>query len=513
MPQGETMTHPDVLVIGAGLAGLSAALTAREQGASVMVIERAPIEERGGNSRFAIGAMRSVYAGVDELQTFAGAIGADERARVDFGAYSREQYLADLARVTQQRSDAELAQLLVDGSADTMRWLRGNGVRFTPLYQWQFKQPDGHIKFAGGSAVGVAGAGAGLADALFKAAERSGVTIAYGTRAVSLLEGEHGMTGVRARQASAGGGRSVDLSASAVVLASGGFEANAEWRTRYLGPGWELAKVRGSRFNTGDGLRMALEVGAMPCGNWSGCHSASWDLGAPDVNELRLGATFKRDDFLFGVMVNARGERFVDEGADIRALTYARMGRAILAQPGQVAWQIYDRKVAHLLHDEYRAPSATRYRGETLAELAGKLDGIDRAALQATIAEFNRAVRQDVPFDPGKKDGRSTTNLAVPKSNWASTIDEPPFEAFPVTCGITFTFGGVRTDRDARVLDVDGAAIPGLYAAGELVGGLFYFNYPGGSGLMAAAVFGRIAGRAAAQQARSGSAPVRSAAR
>src|SRR5262249_12487411 len=158
-----TMTQPDVLVVGAGLAGLSAALTACEQGASVMVIERAPIEERGGNSRFAIGAMRSVYAGVDELETFAGEIGADERGHVDFGAYSREQYLGDLARVTQQRSDAVLAQLLVDGSADTMRWLRGNGVAFRPLYQWQFKQPDGRIKFAGGSAVGVAGGGAGLA--------------------------------------------------------------------------------------------------------------------------------------------------------------------------------------------------------------------------------------------------------------------------------------------------------------------------------------------------------------
>jgi tricarballylate dehydrogenase len=300
------MTHPDVLVVGAGLAGLSAALTAREQGASVMVIERAPIEERGGNSRFAIGAMRSVYAGVDELATFAGAIGADERARVDFGAYTREQYLSDLMRVTQQRSDRELAQLLVDGSADTMRWLRRNGVRFAPLYQWQFKQPDGRIKFAGGSAVGVVGGGAGLADALFKAAEQNGVTVAYGTRAISLIEGKHGVTGVRARQATSDGARSVDLSASAVVLASGGFEANAEWRTRYLGPGWELAKVRGSRFNSGDGLRMALEAGAMPCGNWSGCHSASWDLGAPDVNELEFGAVFKRDDFLYGIMVNAR---------------------------------------------------------------------------------------------------------------------------------------------------------------------------------------------------------------
>jgi tricarballylate dehydrogenase len=258
---------------------------------------------------------------------------------------------------------------------------------------------------------------------------------------------------------------------------------------------------------------MALEIGAMPCGNWSGCHSASWDFGAPDVNELALGAIFKRDDFLYGLMVNARGERFVDEGADIRALTYAKMGRAILAQPGQVAWQIFDRKVADLLHDEYRAPRAARYRGNTLEELAGRLEGIDGNALQHTVAAFNRAVRRDIAFDPGKKDGRSTVGLDVPKSNWAATIDEPPFEAYPVTCGITFTFGGVRVDGGAQVIDVDGAVIPGLYAAGELVGGLFYFNYPGGSGLMAAAVFGRIAGRSAAQQALSGQAQARSATR
>jgi tricarballylate dehydrogenase len=495
------MSHPDVLIVGAGLAGLAAALAARECGASVMVIERAPREERGGNSRFSIGAMRAVYSGVDDVAALVGAIGAQERANVDFGTYTREQYLADMARVTQGRTDVELAALMVDGSAETMRWLRANGVRFRPLYQWQFKQADGRIKFAGGSAVGVDGAGAGLADALFGAVERSGATIAYGTRAVSLIEDERGAVGVGVREASKKGTRSVDLTAKTVVLAAGGFEANPEWRTRYLGPGWELAKVRGSRFNTGDGLRMALEIGAMPCGNWSGCHSASWDLGAPDVNALALGAVFKRDDFLYGIMVNARGERFVDEGADIRALTYAKMGRAILAQPGQVAWQLFDRKVAQLLHDEYRAPPATRLRGDTLAELASRMTGIDGQALEATVGEYNRAVRRDVAFDAGRKDGRSTTGLAVPKSNWAATIDEPPFEAYPVTCGITFTFGGVRIDRDTRVLDVDGAAITGLYAAGEMVGGLFYFNYPGGSGLMSAAVFGRIAGRSAARKA------------
>ncbi len=180
---------------------------------------------------------------------------------------------------------------------------------------------------------------------------------------------------MRARQ----GTRSIDLAAKAVVLAAGGFEANAEWRTRYLGPGWELAKVRGSRFNTGDGLRMALEIGAMACGNWSGCHSASWDLGAPDVNELAHGAVFKRDDFLYGIMVNARGERFVDEGADIRALTYAKMGRAILAQPGQVAWQIFDGKT--------RAPAARRISGSALVRAAAQIRSPSwRASFTASTA-------------------------------------------------------------------------------------------------------------------------------
>ena len=169
---------------------------------------------------------------------------------------------------------------------------------------------------------------------------------------------------------------------------------------------------------------------------------------------------FKRDDFFYGIMVNARGERFVDEGADIRALTYAKMGRAILAQPGQVAWQIFDSKTAHLLHDEYRAARSFALRADTLAGLAGELHSIDRDAFLATVEHFNRAVQRDVPFDPGKKDGRGTVGLAVPKSNWAVTIDEPPFEAYPVTCGITFTFGGVRVEPSMQVMDVDGAANP-----------------------------------------------------
>src|SRR5262249_7884084 len=161
---------------------------------------------------------------------------------------------------------------------------------------------------------------------------------------------------------------------------------------------------------------------------------------------------------------NARGERFVDEGADVRAVTYAKLGRVILAQPGQIAWQVFDGKVAHLLHEEYRNRRSARVRADTLAALVDKMEGIDKPALLRTIAEFNAAVREDIPFDPsGKKDGRCTVGLTIPKSNWAETIDTPPFEAYGVTCGVTFTFGGIRVAANCAVIDVDGAPIPGLF--------------------------------------------------
>ncbi len=485
----------DIVVVGAGLAGLAAALAAREAGASVVVLECAPEAERGGNTRFSNGAMRAVYDGVADIEHLVGEIGEQERARTDFGSYSREQYFDDMARVTQYRADLALTELLVDRSRDTMAWLRGHGVKFMPLYAWQFRSPDGFIHFAGGSAVETYDGGEGLSAALFAAVERAGIPVRYRTRATGLIERSGRIIGVTARC----GRDRADILGRAVVLAAGGFEANAEWRTRYLGPGFELAKVRGSRFNTGEGLRMAIAAGAMTYGNWSGCHSASWDLNAPDVNELAYGTVFKRDDYFYGIMVNTRGERFVDEGADVRAVTYAKLGRVVLAQPGQVAWQVFDAKMTHLLHEEYRHRRSARLRAETLEALADKMEGIDKAIFLRTVADFNGAVRRDIPFDPsGKKDGRCTTGLAIPKSNWAETIDTPPFEAYGVTCGVTFTFGGIRIAENCGVIDVDGERIAGLFAAGTMVGGLFYFNYPGGAGLMGAAVFGRIAGASAA---------------
>ena len=312
-----------------------------------------------------------------------------------------------------------------------------------------------------------------------------------------MIADDDGLKGVRVRY----GGKTVEVAAKCVVVAAGGFQANAEWRTRYLGPGWDLAKVRGTRFNTGDGIRMALDIGAMPTGNWSGCHAVGWDRNAPEFGDLSVGDNFQKHSYPFSIMLNANGERFVDEGADFRNYTYAKYGRVILAQPGQFAWQIFDKKVLHLQRDEYRIKRVTKVRADTIEELVQKLDDVNAAKALETIKTYNAAVKKDVPFNPNVKDDRCTIGLAIPKSNWANTIDEPPFEAFAVTCGVTFTFGGLKIDKDARVLDTDGHIIPGLYAAGELIGGLFYFNYPGGTGLMSGAVFGKVAGTTAGQRA------------
>ncbi|HLK23752.1 MAG TPA: FAD-dependent tricarballylate dehydrogenase TcuA [Caulobacteraceae bacterium] len=488
----------DVVVVGAGNAALCAALAAADGGASVLVLERATEAEAGGNSRFTAGAFRCVYDSVDDLRALMPDLTDAEVASADFGSYSAAQFFDDMGRVTEYRTDPELCEVLVGDSRATMLWMRDQGVRFLPIWGRQAYRIGGRFRFWGGLTVEAVGGGPGLIEALYAGARRRGVAIAFGARATALTVANAGVAGVRVR--SEGGAH--DIAARAVVLACGGFESSAEWRTRYLGPGWDLAKVRGTRFNTGDGIAMALAAGAEAAGNWSGCHAVAWDRNAPAYGDLAVGDGFQKHSYPLGIMLNARGQRFVDEGADFRNYTYAKYGRVILEQPQQFAWQVFDATTAPLLRDEYRIRQATRVCADTLEELAGKLEGVDAAAALATLQEFNAAVKRNIPFDPNVKDGRATDGLAIPKSNWANPIETPPFEAYQVTCGVTFTFGGLRIDRSARVLSADTGAIPGLYAAGELVGGLFYFNYPGGTGLMAGAVFGRAAGMGAAAFAR-----------
>ena len=487
----------EVVVVGGGNAALCAALAAAECGVSVLVLERAPENEAGGNSRFTAGAFRCVYNGVDDLRALMPDLMDDEAAKSDFGAYTEEKFFDDMGRVTEYRTDPDLCEVLVKRSKETLLWMHDKGVRFVPIWGRQAYRIDGKFRFWGGLTVEASGGGPGLVDALTKTARKDAIVIAYGARALSLIAEDDGVKGVRAKH----NGRTVELRAKAVVLAAGGFQANAEMRTRYLGPLWELAKVRGTRFNTGDGIRMALEIGAMPAGNWSGAHAVGWDRNAPEFGDLSVGDNFQKHSYPLGIMINANGERFVDEGADFRNYTYAKYGRVILMQPGQFAWQVFDHKVIPMLRDEYRIKQVTKVRADTLEELANKLVDVDAAKALETIRTYNKAVMTEVPFDPNAKDGRGTRGLSIPKSNWANTIDEPPFEAYAVTCGITFTFGGLKIDTSTRVIDTEGAPIPGLFAAGELVGGIFYFNYPGGTGLMNGAVFGRIAGASAGRRA------------
>ncbi len=484
----------DVVVIGAGNAAMCAALAAREHaGVQVFVLERAPEAESGGNTRFTAGAIRFAYDGVEDLRQLMPDLTGEEIARTDFGSYNEEKFFDDMARVTENRTHPDLCELLVRRSKSTMMWLRSKGLRFAPIYGRQAFKVGGRFIFWGGLTLEAYGGGPGLVEAQKKAAEKYGIPIFYDTRVLNLLCDDDGVQGVSVRHQR----RTRTLRCKAVVLASGGFESNPQWRTRYLGPGWDLAKVRGTRFNTGDGIRMALDIGAAPYGNWSGCHAVGWDRNAPEFGDLAVGNGFQKHSYPFGIMLNAKGERFADEGADFRNYTYAKYGAMILNQPGQFAWQIFDQKVTHLLRDEYRIRQVTKAGANTLEELVAKLDDVNATSALATIKQFNAAVRTDIAFDPNVKDGRCTEGLAVPKSNWANTLDTPPFEAYAVTCGITFTFGGLRINTEAQVLDTDGSPIPGLFAAGELVGGLFYLNYPGGSGLMAGAVFGRIAGESA----------------
>ena len=488
----------DVIVVGGGNAALCAALSAREQGARVLVLERAPLAERGGNSAYTDGKMRFAYNGADDIIRLSKDLTPEEIASSEFGVYTEEEFFDDMARITQNRTDPDLCEILVRGSNAAVHWLKDNGVRFMPNYGRQAYKINGKFKFWGGAPIVTWGGGAGLMEALYKSAEKKGVEVRYGAWVQDLIHSDSGVSGVVAKI----DGASRRITAGAVILACGGFEANTEWRSRYLGKGWDLAKVRGTKYNTGDGLDMALRIGAQPYGHWSGCHAVGWERYATDFGDLNVTPNFQRHSYTFCVMVNADGRRFLDEGADLRSFTYAKYGHIVLEQPGQFAWQIYDAKVKHLLLDEYRTKQVTKVTANTLEELVDKMEDVNKPQFLKTIAEFNAAVRTEIPFDPNVKDGRCAAGLEVPRSNWANTLDTPPYEAYAITCGITFTFGGLRINNEGQVLDTNHDVIGGLFAAGEMVGGIFYFNYPGASGLTSGAVFGRLAGRSAARFAK-----------
>ena len=458
-----TSTPPEVIVVGAGNAALCAAISAAENGARVTVLERSPRAVRGGNSAFTGGCFRTVYNGLDDIVRLVPDLTVEERESSDFGTYDAETFYLDLCRLSGYRADPALIELLVAESLPTMLWMQGHGVRFLPAYGRQSFKVDGRNVFWGGLTIETAGGGLGLVEALFRRAEALGVTIRYDAKVERLLGNRHAVHGVVVN--------GEELRGDAVILAAGGYHANTEARVKYLGAGAH--------------------------GNWSGCHSVFFDAGAADFGDIAF-LNQQKNYFTLGIVVNMAGQRFFDEGSDFRNYTYSKMGAAILRQPGGTGWQIFDSRSIAILPDEYRTPRAARFEAPTLEALADKLEGIDRDAFLRTVQDYNAAIDDTVPFNPAVKDGRATKGLAIDKSNWARAISEPPFVAYQVTCGITLTYGGLAIDEQARVQNEEGLPIDGLYAAGELVGGLYYDRYPGGAGLTSGSVFGRIAGQQAA---------------
>lgn len=480
----------DVIVVGGGNAAFSSAHAASERGRKVVVLERGREDMAGGNSFYTAGATRIAHDGMASLK---GLVEFDDRHEAtEVPPYSTDDYLADLIKVTDGKTDRAMADVLVSESHDAVRWLNDLGLKYRLMYERQaYAREDSTYLFWGGLHIGNVGGGEGLIADHTAVAKRLGTEVRYGIRVTGLILNKGKVIGVRATDDE---GNGHEFYAESVIIASGGFESSPELRREHLGAGWENAKVRGTPYNEGDMITAALKIGAAKGGDWSTCHSVQWDAEAEQNESNReLTNRLTRQSYPLGIIVNRNGKRFLDEGADFRNYTYAKYGREILRQPGSVAWQIFDAMLRPMLRtEEYDMPGIGVHTADTIEGLAHAM-GIDPAALVSTVETFNAAIDRNVPFDPTVLDGRASLTEPL-KSNWASPIETGPFYAYPVTCGITFTFGGLKGDLHGRVLDETGASIPGLFACGEALGGLFSGNYPGGSGLTAGMVFGRRAG-------------------
>jgi tricarballylate dehydrogenase len=485
----------DVIVVGAGNAAFAAAVSAKENGARrVLVLEKAPKAQRGGNTHFSGAIFRFVFNTVEELDRF---VPGAEHEYPGFHAgvpvYPKEAFHEDLMRVTESRSDPELANLMIDASYDTTCWLQDVGkMKFELATSVMGIRVGDRFKWPRGAIVRTVHEGVGLSNTWFETGEKLGIDIRYESHVLELTQSANGrVDGVVVR----GTDGVKTLRAKAVILACGGFETNPAWRTHYLGQEWGHAKVRGSNFNYGDGLRMALDLGAMPWGHWGGCHATPINAEAPDYGQRDLTDKTNRLSYPYGVMINVEGKRWIDEGIDFNAFTYAKYGGLILKQPRSLVYQIFDSKVLHLLEPRYS--TSEPFKSDTLEGLVQQLKVDQRQAL-ATLEAFNKAAGHGGQFNPTVLDGVHTEGVDPPKTNWAQKLDTPPYVSWPVTGGITFTFGGLKINQDAQVISTGWKPIPGLYTCGEMVGGLFHYNYPMGTGLMSGAVTGRIAGRSAA---------------
>ncbi len=490
------MQDYDVIVVGAGNAALAAAVSAKENGAErVVVLEKAPREMRGGNTHWSGGVLRFAF---DDPREIGGLLPGVEEEFENFydgvSPYTKADYHGDLMRVTSGRTDPVLSKTLVENSKDTVYWMNKTGrIKMEPAITLSAVKKGNVMVWARGLVVRAEHEGVGLSRSWFATAESMGIDIRYGSAATELIVNDVGaVSGVKLRDDDG----LKTLTARSVVLGCGGFEANVQMRTQHIGPLVGAAKVRGTPHNQGDGLRMAMAIGAMPWGQWSGCHatpiSADWGEFAP----RELTDRSNRLSYLYGVMINRKGKRFLDEGEDTALFTYAKFGRAILAQPGAKAYQLFDSKVVHLLEPRYR--TSEPIKADSLEELIAQLDIDDKEQALKTVLEYNKGARDEAGFDPTKRDGLCSHGLDPEKTNWALKLDKPPYYAYSATGGITFTFGGLRVNEKTEVIGTDWRPIKGLYCCGEMIGGLFYDNYPAGTGLVSGATFGRIAGRNAA---------------
>jgi tricarballylate dehydrogenase len=479
-------TSFDVIVVGCGIAGLSAAATALQAGARVALIERSVKEERGGNTRWteALLRMKSESEPSDDFETHFAS---------NAGHYLDPELVAETARdwdnwpaivKTLGFTDPEVISTFAGAVGSTVKWLKTFGVKFDflPTYFITACQPR----------MAPIGGGLALVEALAGWCEQNGAHFFYQTTARSLIQNDEGaVVGLRCV---GDGHKSLEFRAPSVVLASGGFEGNPEMLTHYLGPRARYIRpvARGGYYNKGEGIRMALAVGAAPCGDYGSFHAEPLDPRSGATEPVVLM-------FNYGILVNKNGARFVNEAPATVDATYEAITRVIFEQPDGIAFCILDSSIDDVPNWKRSVRSdQPPVTAGTLPELACKL-GIDASELAATVEAYN-AVCPTGAFKALELDGLATTAGYTPKkSNWARAIEKPPFLAFPIICGNCFTFGGLKVDTKSRVINADGAVIPGLYAAGETIG-LYYGTYAGATSVLRGAVFGRIAGAHAAQQ-------------
>jgi tricarballylate dehydrogenase len=456
----------DVLVVGGGNAALCAAITAREEGASVLLLEHAPRDFRGGNSRHTRN-LRTMHDAPTATLT---------------EAYREDEYWDDLKRVTGGKTNEDLARLTIRESARTMPWMETHGVRFQPSLSGTLSLSRTNAFFLGG--------GKALVNAFYREAERLGVDILYDTEVVALRLKSGVVNEVEAKRT----GAPVTVHAKIVIVASGGFQANIEWLKQYWGPAAENFLIRGTPYAQGRVLRNLLDQDVMPVGDPTQCHAVAIDARAPKYDG---GIVTRLDCLPFGIVVNRDACRFYDEGEDLWPKRYAIWGRLVAQQPGQIAYCIVDAKMLNLF-----IPSMfSAIEAQDIGELAAKL-GLDPSTLNATVHDFNAAVRPGT-FNGKALDDCRTEGLTPPKTHWAQRIDTPPFSAYPLRPGITFTYLGVTVDSQGRVVMKSGNPARNLFAAGEIMAGnILGQGYLAGIGMTIGAVFGRIAGREAAHHAR-----------